>query len=98
PAQALPPRGVAPVGPPAGPPASTPLRHVQSNLPAQLNRFIGRERAIADLRAQLERTRLLTLTGSGGTGKTRLALEVGATVTPRFADGGWLVYLGGAAA
>jgi predicted ATPase/transcriptional regulator with XRE-family HTH domain len=89
PAQALPPRG----GAPAGPPAPTPLRHVQSNLPAQLTRFIGRERAIANLREQLERTRLLTLTGSGGTGKTRLALEVGATVTPLFADGVWLVEL-----
>jgi len=89
PAQALPPRG----GAPASPPAPTPPRRVQSNLPAQLTRFIGRERAIADLRAQLERTRLLTLTGSGGTGKTRLALEVGATVAPLFADGVWLIEL-----
>src|SRR6476620_5261775 len=49
--------------------------------------------AIADVRGLLERARLLTLTGSGGTGKTRLALEIGAAVIPIFADGVWLVEL-----
>ena len=60
----------------------SPTRPAQSNLLAQLTRFIGRERAIADVKGLLERTSFLTLTGSGGTGKTRLALEVGATVVP----------------
>jgi predicted ATPase/DNA-binding XRE family transcriptional regulator len=77
------------------PPATTtsPAQRVQSNLPAQLTRFIGREQAIADVGGLLQRARLLTLTGSGGSGKTRLALEVGAAVTPSFADGVWLVEL-----
>src|SRR3989442_1050474 len=79
-------RGVAPVDVPA----TSPTRRVLSNLPAQLPRFIGRERAIADVQGLLEHTRLLTLTGSGGRGKTRLALEVGAAVLPIFADGVWL--------
>src|SRR5262245_30846235 len=73
---------------PGDPPlASTtsPTRPVQSNLPAQLTRFIGREQAIADVQRLLQRARLLTLTGSGGSGKTRLALEAGAAVTPSFA-------------
>jgi predicted ATPase/transcriptional regulator with XRE-family HTH domain len=73
--------------------ASILSRRVQNNLPAQLTRFIGRERAIADVQALLQHARLLTLTGSGGTGKTRLALEVAAAVTPNFADGIWLVEL-----
>jgi predicted ATPase/DNA-binding XRE family transcriptional regulator len=72
---------------------SSPTLRAQSNLPAQLTRFIGRERAIADVQGLLQRARLLTLTGSGGSGKTRLALEVGAAVTPSFADGVWLVEL-----
>ena len=47
-------------------------------LPQQLNRFIGRERELAELRRLLSATRLLTLTGAGGSGKTRLALQVAA--------------------
>jgi predicted ATPase/transcriptional regulator with XRE-family HTH domain len=89
-------RASATPGAPADPPlASTtsPTRPVQSNLPAQLTRFIGREHAITDLQGLLQRARLLTLTGSGGSGKTRLALEVGAAVIPSFADGVWLVEL-----
>jgi predicted ATPase len=81
---------------PGDPPlASTtsPTRPVQSNLPAQLTRFIGRQQAIADMQGLLQRARLLTLTGSGGSGKTRLALEVGATVISSFAEGIWLVEL-----
>ena len=72
---------------------ANPTRRAQNNLPAQLTRFIGREHAIAEVQGLLEDTRLLTLTGSGGTGKTRLALEVAATVVPIFADGVWLVEL-----
>ena len=72
---------------------TSPIRRAQSNLPAQLTSFIGRERAIADVQGLLEHSRLLTLTGSGGTGKTRLGLEVAAAVTPHFADGVWLAEL-----
>src|SRR5262245_9400080 len=46
------------------------------NLPAQLTSFIGRRREIEEIRRQLSSTRLLTLTGAGGCGKTRLALQV----------------------
>ena len=48
------------------------------NLPAQRTSFIGREREIAEIKQLLRTTRLLTLTGSGGCGKTRLALQVAA--------------------
>ena len=57
------------------------------NLPAQLTRFIGREGEIAEIKRLLETTRLLTLTGSGGCGKTRLALQVAADSLEQFADG-----------
>jgi predicted ATPase len=62
----------------APPPTSQPQR--PNNLPRQLTRFIGREREIAEVTRLLSMTSLLTLTGSGGCGKTRLALEVGATL------------------
>ena len=52
-----------------------------NNLPLQLTSFIGREKEIAELKALLVKTRLLTLTGSGGCGKTRLCLQVAADVT-----------------
>src|SRR6266567_114395 len=55
--------------------AVLPRRH---NLPLQLTTFVGRERALADLHERLPAARLLTLVGTGGAGKTRLALEVGA--------------------
>ncbi len=64
-----------------------------SNLPTQLTSFIGREREIAELERLIERTRLLTLTGSGGCGKTRLALQVAAGLLDRYPDGMWLVEL-----
>jgi non-specific serine/threonine protein kinase len=51
-----------------------------TNLPAQLTPFIGREREVADVRRLLASHRLVTLTGAGGVGKTRLALEVGASL------------------
>lgn len=69
---------------PAGPPVSfPPLRSdvaLTHNLPVQLTSFIGRTRELAEVRRLLATTRLLTLTGSGGTGKTRLALEVAAAL------------------
>ncbi len=63
------------------------------NLPVQLTSFIGREREIAEVTGLLTTSRLVTLTGTGGCGKTRLALEVAARVVDWFADGVWLVEL-----
>jgi predicted ATPase/class 3 adenylate cyclase len=63
------------------------LRH---NLPIQLTSFIGREGEKAEVMALLARTRVLTLTGAGGAGKTRLALQVAVDVIEEFADGVWL--------
>jgi predicted ATPase/class 3 adenylate cyclase len=57
------------------------------SLPVQLTSFIGREREIAAATEQLESARLVTLLGPGGTGKTRLAIELAARVGPRFPDG-----------
>ena len=76
---------------PAAPP---PRRH---NLPAPLTSFLGREQDSALLERLLGEARLVTLTGTGGTGKTRLALEVGARVVSRFPDGVWLAELAGVA-
>ena len=73
-----------------------PLRsvdHLPNNLPAQLTSFVGREPELAVLRKLLGETRMLTLTGSGGCGKTRLALELAARALERFPDGTWLVDL-----
>jgi predicted ATPase/DNA-binding CsgD family transcriptional regulator len=64
-----------------------------NNLPIQVTSFIGRDREIAEIKQALPQTRLLTLTGAGGCGKTRLALEVAAGLLDGFADGVWLVEL-----
>jgi len=74
-----------------------PLRSLElrlDNLPRQLSSFIGREREIAEVRRLLTATPLLTLTGSGGVGKTRLALQVGAQVRDKYSDGVWFAELG----
>src|SRR5207247_8331306 len=55
--------------------------------PAQLTSFIGRERETAAVQELLQGTRLLTLTGAGGSGKTRLALEAASRVGPQYPDG-----------
>ena len=66
----------------------------KDNLPLQLTSFIGREREIADLRMLLVgEARLVTLTGPGGSGKTRLALSVASGLAGDFKDGVWLVEL-----
>jgi len=66
---------------------------VPNNLPVQLTSFIGREREIAEIKTILDDSRLLTLTGPGGCGKTRLALQVAADLVDRFPDGIWFVEL-----
>jgi predicted ATPase/class 3 adenylate cyclase len=63
------------------------------NLPTQLTSFVGREHEIAEARRLLERTRLLTLTGAGGTGKSRLALQVAAELQPEYRDGAFFADL-----
>lgn len=69
------------------------LSTVPNNLPVQLTSFIGRRRALAEARALLDGTRLLTLVGPGGTGKSRLSLELAANVMSSFEDGVWFVRL-----
>ncbi len=69
------------------------LDALPNNLPIQLTSFIGRGREITEVKRVLSTTRLLTLTGAGGSGKTRLALQVSAEVLEEFKDGVWLVEL-----
>jgi predicted ATPase/DNA-binding SARP family transcriptional activator len=76
---------------PAPPP---PGRH---NLPAPLTSFLGRDQDLARLADLLGQARLVTLTGTGGTGKTRLAVEAGVRVAGRFPGGVWLTELAGVA-
>jgi predicted ATPase/class 3 adenylate cyclase len=64
-----------------------------SNLSAQLSAFIGRGREISEVRALVESSRLVTLTGAGGCGKTRLGLQVAAGLLEGSGDGVWLVEL-----
>jgi predicted ATPase/DNA-binding CsgD family transcriptional regulator len=73
---------------------AAPGRSARHNLPAPLTSFIGREREVAEVQARLAAGRLLTLTGVGGCGKTRLALEVARVVLDQYPDGVWLVELG----
>jgi ATP-dependent Clp protease ATP-binding subunit ClpA len=72
---------------PAAPSHPDPIVH--HNLPAQLTTFVGREHEIAEIRHHLtgRNTRLLTLTGPGGVGKTRLALQVAHDLVATFSDG-----------
>jgi predicted ATPase/class 3 adenylate cyclase len=64
-----------------------------NNLPTQLTSFVGRDAELAEAATLLSRTRLLTLTGPGGTGKTRLSLQLAANVADQFEDGTWFVAL-----
>jgi len=63
------------------------------NLPAQLTSFVGRKREIAEAQEVLASTRILTFIGPGGTGKTRLSLQVAAEQVSEFKDGVWLIEL-----
>lgn len=69
------------------------ITEANNNLPLQLTSFVGRQREMADVRTLLGKTRLLTLLGPGGIGKTRLALQVAAGCVDQFSDGIWLVEL-----
>jgi len=73
-----------------------PLNTLESfphNLPTQLTSFVGREKEVVEIKALLNIARLVTLTGSGGTGKTRLSIEVGTQEFSSFANGVWLIEL-----
>ncbi len=69
------------------------LSTLPNNLPRQLTSFIGREREVTEVRQLLSARYLLTLTGAGGAGKTRLALQVAAELLEEYADGVWVVEL-----
>ena len=62
-----------------------------TNLPLQLTSFVGRARELDEIRERIAASRQVTLTGTGGVGKTRLAIEVASRVLPHFPDGVWLV-------
>jgi len=69
-----------------------PTEH-ESNLPIQLTAFVGREHELADVKRLLAIDRLITLTGAGGVGKTRLALQTAADVIDDYSDGVWFAGL-----
>ena len=68
-------------------------RHRLGNLPAETTSFVGRRRELAEIRKKLSTTRLVSLVGPGGVGKTRLAIQAAADLGRGFADGAWLVEL-----
>jgi len=74
-------------------PALKSLNTLPNNLPVQVTSFIGREREMREAGRLLSSTRLLTFIGPGGTGKTRLSLQIAAECIPSFSDGVWLVEL-----
>ncbi|GGK90358.1 hypothetical protein Sme01_53500 [Sphaerisporangium melleum] len=63
------------------------------NLPAELTSFVGRERLLATIRQRFQESRLVTVTGIGGVGKSRTALRVAHQMSPQFPDGVWYVDL-----
>jgi predicted ATPase/class 3 adenylate cyclase len=74
-------------------PALRSLEATPNNLPQQVTSFVGRERALAEVKALLAKTRLLTLLGIGGLGKTRLSLQAAVDVMDDYPDGVWFVEL-----
>jgi len=72
---------------------TTPEKRKNTNLPAQLTSFIGREKELADVTNLVAKYRLVTLIGTGGVGKTRLSIKVGEGQITNFSDGVWLVEL-----
>ncbi|MGA8574084.1 MAG: adenylate/guanylate cyclase domain-containing protein [Candidatus Cybelea sp.] len=69
------------------------LDYLPNNLPQQLTSFVGRTGLVVEIKALLEEHRLVTLVGAGGAGKTRCAIQTGAELLDRFADGVWIVEL-----
>ncbi len=78
---------------PADFPALRSLELFPNNLPVQLTSFIGRDKEMNEVKRLLGTTHLLTLTGTGGTGKTRLSMQVAADLLDQFSDGVWLIEL-----
>ncbi|MGA3170572.1 MAG: adenylate/guanylate cyclase domain-containing protein [Chthoniobacteraceae bacterium] len=74
-------------------PALRSLEIFPNNLPVQLTSFIGREKEMNEVKRLLGTTHLLTLTGTGGTGKTRLSMQVAADMLDQYPDGVWLIEL-----
>ena len=74
-------------------PSAPALRERQGNLPSETSSFVGRERELPEVGGLLAETRLLTLTGPGGCGKTRLALRVARGAEEDFGQGVWWVDL-----
>jgi predicted ATPase len=79
--------------PPAEPPQPRDAAVERTNLPVTPTAFFGRERDVAEVKELLDRHPLITLVGSGGVGKTRLALQVGTELLDRYPDGVWFVDL-----
>jgi non-specific serine/threonine protein kinase len=92
-------RKTAPASSPPAPPAEVPpptestQAEARSNLPVSLTSFVGRQDELTTVGQGIRENRLVTLTGTGGCGKTRLALEVARRALDRFGDGVWLVEL-----
>jgi predicted ATPase/class 3 adenylate cyclase len=74
-------------------PALLSLNYLSNNLPAQLTSFVGRDEVVSDVKALLKQHRLVTLVGTGGAGKTRCAVQVGAELVDGSGDGVWLAEL-----
>jgi class 3 adenylate cyclase len=75
------------------PPMGTPKAVAASNLPVQLTSFVGRDEQLTQLRQLMAQNRLVSLTGAGGVGKTRLAIQVAAQMAAEFGDGVWYEHL-----
>src|SRR5215475_14567167 len=73
--------------------AARTARPRQGNLPVELTSFVGRRRELAEIKRLLTTTRLLTLTGSGGVGKTRLAVRAAEDLARSLPEGAWFVSL-----
>ncbi len=85
-------QAIAPHLPMEFPPLRT-LDNLLNNLPTQLTSFVGREKELADVKRLLHNTRMLTLLGPGGTGKTRLSIQAASEMLDQYPDGVWFVEL-----